>query len=152
MAYGWNVVAVALTVRTRETCRMRPVMLFDGDCAFCTSTARWLQRVIPTDVEMLPWQFADLDGLGISAERAQREVVWVGVDGATAGGAQALARYLAGAGGGWPALGLMFRMPPIRWLAAGAYRLIANNRHRLPGGTPACALRPGGSSDTHQPD
>ena len=32
--------------------------------------------------------------------------------------------------------------PPLRWLAPYLYRLIARNRHRLPGGTPACAIRP----------
>jgi len=28
----------------------------------------------------------------------------------------------------------------LRWIAAGVYRLIANNRQRMPGGTTACAL------------
>jgi len=31
-------------------------------------------------------------------------------------------------------------LPGISWLAAKAYRLVANNRYRLPGGTPACAV------------
>jgi predicted DCC family thiol-disulfide oxidoreductase YuxK len=36
----------------------------------------------------------------------------------------------------------VLRTPPVRWLAAGVYRLIANNRQRMPGGTAACALPP----------
>jgi predicted DCC family thiol-disulfide oxidoreductase YuxK len=32
------------------------------------------------------------------------------------------------------------RAPGIRVLSAAGYRLVAKNRHRLPGGTPACEL------------
>lgn len=130
---------------------MRPVMLFDGDCGFCTTSVRVLQRVFAADVDVVPWQFADLAALGVSADRAEREVVWVGIDGGTAGGAQAFARYLGAAGGIWPVFGAVLRTPPVRWLAAGAYRLIANNRHRLPGGTPACALRPPADGSERRP-
>jgi predicted DCC family thiol-disulfide oxidoreductase YuxK len=31
-------------------------------------------------------------------------------------------------------------LPIVRKLAAAIYRVIANNRHRMPGGSPACAL------------
>ncbi|PXX54790.1 hypothetical protein DFR70_12384 [Nocardia tenerifensis] len=31
-------------------------------------------------------------------------------------------------------------IPPINWLTAALYHLVAVNRHRLPGGTPACTL------------
>ena len=35
-------------------------------------------------------------------------------------------------------------LPFVRELAAAVYRLIAENRHRMPGGSPACALPPPG--------
>jgi predicted DCC family thiol-disulfide oxidoreductase YuxK len=42
------------------------------------------------------------------------------------------------------------RVPPLRWIAHGVYRLVANNRDRMPGGTAACKLpaaqRPGAGS------
>ncbi len=126
----------------------RPVLLYDGDCGFCTASARFIERRIPTGATLAAYQFADLDALGTTAERAARELLWVH-DGRISGGAQAVARLLADAGGRWRPLGLVMRVPPVRWLAAVVYRLIAANRHRLPGGTPACALprpeRPGGS-------
>jgi predicted DCC family thiol-disulfide oxidoreductase YuxK len=31
-------------------------------------------------------------------------------------------------------------LPPFSWLAEGVYRVVAANRQRLPGGTPACRL------------
>lgn len=119
----------------------RPVFLYDGDCAFCTSCARFIQRHIPTSAEVTPWQFADLEALGVPQADAEASVQWIdqGPRGAArASGPTAIARLLVDAGSYWRALGLLLDMRPIRWIAGPAYRLVAHNRHRLPGGTAAC--------------
>lgn len=130
--------------------RERPVLVYDGDCGFCTTSVRFVERRIPTSAEIVAFQFADLAALGTDVEQASHEVVWVSRDGRTYGGAQGIARLLVDAGGVWRPLGMIAMIPPFRWLAHGAYRLVADNRDRLPGGTPACALppdrRPGSTS------
>ncbi|MFC7880943.1 thiol-disulfide oxidoreductase DCC family protein [Streptomyces sp. NPDC057376] len=118
----------------------RPVLVFDGDCGFCTAAVRVIERKVRPRCETTPWQRADLAALGVRQERAQREVLWVTPAGAVHGGAQAVAKLLMSAGSGWRVVGAVLTLPPTRWAAAGVYRLIADNRHRLPGGTPACAL------------
>ena len=80
--------------------------------------------------------------MGTDSTRAQREVLWVTPGGEVAGGAQAFARWLQFRGGAYGVIGTAMRLPGVRTLAAGVYRLVANNRQRLPGGTPACALPP----------
>ncbi|MFC0626095.1 thiol-disulfide oxidoreductase DCC family protein [Kribbella deserti] len=117
-----------------------PILIFDGDCGFCTTSARWLQRRLRSDVAVEPWQFTDLVAYGTTPQRATYEVIWADADGELYGGAQAFARWLIHTGGLWSVPGAALTLPPIRWLAAGVYRLIANNRQRMPGGTPACAL------------
>ncbi|MET9338291.1 MULTISPECIES: thiol-disulfide oxidoreductase DCC family protein [unclassified Nonomuraea] len=119
---------------------MRSLLVFDGDCAFCTTCVRFVERLLPTKAEIIPWQFADLRALGVSQARAEYELLWVDERGAVFGGAQAVAKLLIDAGLPWSPLGLLLRVPPVRWLAHGLYRAVANNRHRLPGGSPACAL------------
>ncbi|MBB4942552.1 putative DCC family thiol-disulfide oxidoreductase YuxK [Streptosporangium album] len=119
--------------------REEPVMIFDGDCGFCTTSVRFAERVFGVRARVTPWQFADLTALGTTRERAEREVLWV-ERGRVYGGAQAVARLLIAAGPPWILAGLVLRIPPFRWVARGAYRLVAKNRHRLPGGTPACSL------------
>lgn len=99
---------------------------------------------------MTPWQFNDLAALGTSTERAQREALWVARDGEVFGGAQAFAQWLRFAGPPYAALGLVMTWPGIRQLAGVVYRLVARNRHRMPGGTPRCALPPDGY-DPSQP-
>ncbi len=92
---------------------------------------------------MTPWQFADLEALGVSRADVEASVRWIhGRPGGVvrAAGPAAIARLLVDAGGYWRPLGLLLDRRPVRWIAAPAYRLIARNRHCLPGGTPACRL------------
>jgi predicted DCC family thiol-disulfide oxidoreductase YuxK len=118
------------------------VLLYDGDCAFCTTCAGVLER-IGADVEIVAWQLTDLDELGTTEERASEAVQWVEVDGTVRSGHEAIAAALSTAGGIWRIIGRMLLLPGISWMAAGVYRLVADNRHRLPGGTPACAAADG---------
>jgi predicted DCC family thiol-disulfide oxidoreductase YuxK len=122
--------------------RERPVLVFDGDCAFCTNCARFLERIGP-DAEIVAWQLTDLTDLGITAEQASDAVQWVEVDGTVRTGHGAIAAVLSTAGPVWKAIGRTLTLPGLSWLAAKAYRLVANNRYRLPGGTPACAVTDG---------
>lgn len=121
--------------------RERPVLLYDGDCAFCTRCARVLERVGP-DAEIVAWQFTDLAELGIAEEQAADAVQWVQVDGTVRSGHEAIAATLSTAGRIWKTIGRMVLLPGISWMAAKVYRSVARNRYRLPGGTPACAAPP----------
>jgi predicted DCC family thiol-disulfide oxidoreductase YuxK len=122
----------------------RPVFLYDGDCAFCSSCARFIERHIPTSAEVTPWQFADLEALGVSQDDAEAAVQWIDPRAerpVSAAGPAAIARLLVDAGSYWRTLGRLLERRPVRWIAGLAYRLIARNRHRLPGGTAACRLQ-----------
>jgi predicted DCC family thiol-disulfide oxidoreductase YuxK len=98
--------------------------------------------VLPADCAVVPWQGADLDSVGTTAERAQQEVLWVPRTGDVVGGARAMAAALRAAGPGWALLGRLLQLPLVRVLADRVYRVVAANRMRLPGGTAACALPP----------
>lgn len=134
----------------RSPSRTVPWLVFDGDCSFCTTSAGWvadrLRHPGRPEAHLVPWQFTDLACLGIPEERAQREVLWVTPDGGVSGGAEAFAAWLRFRGGPYGALGTAMSWPGVRRLAAAVYRLVADNRQHLPGGTPACALPPPGSS------
>ncbi|MFT3797276.1 thiol-disulfide oxidoreductase DCC family protein [Microbacterium sp.] len=147
---------------------MTALLVFDGDCGFCTSAAAWITR--HADVETVPWQFAELDALGLSLEQVQT-AVWLVDDAAPAGsappsaappsaappsaappsaappsaaprgGAAAIAAALRRAHlRRWRAVGAVLQWPGVRLLARVGYRVIARNRRLLPGATAACAL------------
>jgi len=122
---------------------MHPVFVFDGDCGFCTSSVRFIERHVPLRATVTPWQRADLPSLGVTQAQAEAAVLWIAPDGHVFAGPDALAALLRDAGTGWRPLGAVLGRAPARWLAWPVYRWISRNRHRLPGGTPACAV------DTH---
>jgi predicted DCC family thiol-disulfide oxidoreductase YuxK len=117
-----------------------PVLIFDADCGFCTRAVDVIRHKLPTSADVKSFQVADLASYGTDEDRASHELLWVGRSGRIDGGAQAIARLLLDSGGFYAIPGLLLRIPPMRWIAHGVYRLIANNRQRMPGGTPACAM------------
>jgi predicted DCC family thiol-disulfide oxidoreductase YuxK len=115
--------------------------VYDGDCAFCTSSARFAERRVPTDAIIVPWQFTDLDALGLTEAQCDEAVQWVASDGSpAAAGPRAIAALLRSSNVPWRVVGWLLDLPPVRALAWPIYRWVARNRHRMPGGTAACAL------------
>jgi predicted DCC family thiol-disulfide oxidoreductase YuxK len=117
-------------------------LVYDGDCGFCTRCVGLIPAGVARSAVVVPYQRADLAALGLSAERCASAVQWVGADGARGSGADAIARLLISGGGFWRPVGAALLTPPLSWLAALVYRVVAANRMRLPGGTPACAVPP----------
>lgn len=117
----------------------RPLLVFDGDCGFCTTSARAAERWLGLE-HVVPWQFLDLGEIGLTEEACSAAVQWIAVDGSVASAERAVIAALRHARGVWAVLGTVLDLPGVRHLAGVAYRLVAKYRHRLPGGTAACRL------------
>jgi len=119
------------------------VFLYDGDCAFCSKCADFIDRRVDTPASVQPWQWGDLDALGVTEEQCDAAVQWISSGQPIAAGPDAIAKLLRsarGAAGLWKVAGLALGFAPVRWIAWPAYRWVARNRHRMPGGTAACSL------------
>jgi predicted DCC family thiol-disulfide oxidoreductase YuxK len=115
------------------------LLIFDGDCAFCTWTARWAERRLPRSVRIEPYQWIpDLSVHGLTEADAARAAYWIDGEGRAHRGWRAVAETFRAIGGSWGVIGTMMRVPPLSWLSVGVYALVARTRHRLPGSTPAC--------------
>lgn len=120
-----------------------PLLVFDGECGFCTTAARFVERRFRDEAHAAPWQLLGeeaLSALGLSAHDAAQAAWWVTREGALERGHRAVGRALQAGGGGRALLGWFVLHPPPSLLAAVVYRVVVRYRHRLPGGTPACRL------------
>ena len=127
------------------------VMLFDGDCGLCTSTARWLERRVGADrLRTLPLDHATADTRLRDAVRGRdlaSSLHVVRPDGTVVTGAAAV----LAAGRLVPRWGIAARLMDHRVghaVLEPAYRLVARNRHRIGRalGLPSTCVIPGGSA------
>ncbi len=114
------------------------VIIYDGDCAFCTLWVTRLQGALPVFPRAVTAQSINPDDYALSAGDLARFAWYVTPTHQYAGhlAASALLRVQ-------PKLGLRFvgwllATPPFSFVAALGYRFVARFRHRLPGGTPTC--------------
>ena len=114
-------------------------LVFDGDCGFCTSSANWLAK--GDRVAIVPWQFLDLDAVGLTVEQVSTSVWWLQDERPAEHSSRAIGRALVVRGGVFAWMGRILMVPVVRPPADAVYRLVARNRHRMPGGTPACQMR-----------
>ena len=118
---------------------MRALMIFDGDCGFCTASVGVIRRWIRPDADIEPWQRVDIAAFGLTEEDCSTAVQFVDAQGTVSAGSRAVMAMLRTAPLPWPVFGAIGDAPRVAWVADRAYRWIATNRHRLPGSTPACA-------------
>lgn len=121
------------------TAVLPPVLVYDGDCGFCSTSARQARRIAPRHVTIAASRTLNLPALGLSAADCDAALQFVDGTGGVHSGAEAVAELLRECGGAWPLAGRTMRLPILREIAAATYRLVARNRHRLPGATPSCA-------------
>ena len=122
----------------------RRVLIYDGDCGFCTQSAKFIETRLTPGSTIAPWHSLDLGALGLTIDDVSTAAYWVDDHGTTHRGSAGIARALSRASAPWSFAGWVMRVPPVSWLAAAVYPVVAKNRHRLPGATDACAI-PGAS-------
>jgi predicted DCC family thiol-disulfide oxidoreductase YuxK len=117
------------------------VLIFDGDCAFCSLWVERLRAILPTFPVTTPWQWINLDDYGLSRDDVDTAAWFVTPTRQFAGHLAFSALLRMQPSIGWRFLGHLLATEPFSSISALGYRFIARYRHRLPGGTPACAVR-----------
>src|SRR5258705_10090747 len=108
----------------------KPLMIFDGDCNFCTLWIRRWQQMTGDAVDYLPSQDANVAAQfpEIPRERFETAVQLIEPDGTVYSGAEAVFRTLAkNPKWQWP-LQAYKKIPALAGITEWAYRLVAENR------------------------
>lgn len=116
------------------------MFLYDDDCGFCKRAVVFARDRLRARTEFAAWQHTDLGALGLTPEQTS-EAAWVVYpDGRRLKGGDAVAEVLLHSRPLVRPLGRLMRLPLLRSLNRLAYRWVAANRYRLPGGGASCAL------------
>jgi predicted DCC family thiol-disulfide oxidoreductase YuxK len=120
--------------------KAKPLLIFDGDCGFCTTATNFILKHTSTPLDAQPYQFLDPTTHGLTLDQVKAKVYLV-LEGGNYEGHEAFGKLfqiqksplLRG-------FGKLILIPPFVWLAKPGYALVARYRQKLPGGTPACKL------------
>ncbi len=113
----------------------QPVLIYDGECAFCQRAVQWVQaRDTGGAIEYLPCQDPSRPERfpHISTEQCLESMQFIAVTGETHSAERAFPHLLAYLPG-WRWMGKLFRIPGVQALARPAYALIARNRYAISG-------------------
>ncbi|MEV7419707.1 DCC1-like thiol-disulfide oxidoreductase family protein [Streptomyces sp. NPDC089919] len=121
-----------------------PVLAFDGDCGFCQLSIDRITAAARPAIEAVPWQSLPAGTTAPHLARLDQEVLLFQDGRVLAGGAPALAGYVRHSPlRRYRLTAVALGLPGIRGCAGAAYRVVARNRHRMPGGAGTCvALAP----------
>ena len=125
--------------RTGVVVDLTVILIFDGDCKFCSSSARAFVRMTKNRIAIAPYQRADLAALGLTLAEFEQAVQYVSDKGIQSGHL-AIAQGLIDSNTIWSLAGYVLKWPVVTSVAFVVYHWVAKNRHRLPGGTPACSI------------
>jgi predicted DCC family thiol-disulfide oxidoreductase YuxK len=119
----------------------RPTLVYDADCGFCTTAARFTRRWVDRRgrYDVRPWQELDLPAVGLSPQDCDEAAQFVTADGSIRSGHRAIASAATHGAPAWRPFGYLLLAPGVSRVAACAYAWVADHRYRLPGGTEACA-------------
>lgn len=134
--------------KTTTDAAPRILVLWDQDCSFCSRAASYASEHFP--VETTPYQWVEVAEYGLTPEECAAALQVVDRStGVVYAGSDAVAQVMRSGSPLWRAAGRVGGSRVLRPLAAPTYRLVARNRHRLPGGTAACALPHPGQAPKH---
>lgn len=120
------------------------VLIYDGDCQFCQLSLDFGIKNLRIFPQYVAFQRIKPEDFGLT-EKEVRSQIWLAQK--TPASTSALGGHLAAGAilklqpSRWlRVLGWLASTPPTSWVANLLYKVIAANRHRLPGGSRACKI------------
>lgn len=102
------------------------MLIYDGDCGFCTRAAQWAHDHLKVRVQ--PWQSTDLVSLGLTQEQCESAVQWISPTEDSRSGGAAIAEALTHGPRAWPYLGATLSHRAVSPAVSIAYRYVAQHR------------------------
>lgn len=119
---------------------MLTTVIFDGDCSFCSSAARFAQKYVAPKLNYQPYQQTDLAEFNLALTECEAALQLVTNSGEKFSAERAVLKLLKSGNLFARTVGLALQFPGFKPILKFGYAKVAKNRHRLPGGRPECSL------------
>ncbi len=106
----------------------RPLLVFDGDCAFCRASIERWRAAVGAQIDFAPYQEIAARFPQIEAEEAPRAIHFIDAERRASRGAEALFRAAAHCNRKRWLIWFYTTLPPFAFAAEMVYRLVAANR------------------------
>ena len=120
------------------------MLIFDGDCAFCTRCAEWGAANLKPWVATKPSQQVKPEDFGLTAEDFKKSIWLVNTKDpkiAPLAANRAVAKILQNQQNVfWRSFGIILDIWWVRPIASSVYFLVAANREKMPGATDECKI------------
>ncbi len=106
-------------------------LIYDGECGFCTNSAKWARKRLPPPHGIAPSQDFDdaqLANMGLTRADVDRAAWWYEARTPPVEGAECIARTLLAIGGRAAWVGRLLWLPGVRVLSGIVYQWVAANR------------------------
>lgn len=107
------------------------ILIYDGECGFCTKSAKWARNRLGQPHGIAPSQdFTDdeLAGMALTREDVERAAWWYEPGSRPVEGAECISQTLIAIGGPHAVVGRFLWLPGVRVLSGVVYRWVAANR------------------------
>jgi predicted DCC family thiol-disulfide oxidoreductase YuxK len=108
------------------------IVLYDGTCGFCRWSVQKLRARFDLTGQLVPSQSFDIASVGLTREQVE-QAAWVVSQNGVVSGADAGAVWLSTGNRQARVISRIMTARPVRPVARIAYRVVAHNRHRIPG-------------------
>ncbi len=115
-------------------------LLFDGDCGFCQTNVRRIDKLLNSDTTVLPYQKFDFSQTKVTRKDAESALVFIATDSEYYIGAAALSKWLMTGNTLYKVFGSIIAIPGFSQSAQILYKFIAKHKSllsRSPHCTPA---------------
>ena len=119
---------------------MKPTVIYDGDCGFCSWSVRFARTKVAPDLTYLPSQTAQLVDYGLTKEDCLKALQFVSSDTKVYSADRAVSQILRNGSFLYRLIGYLMVLPGVNLIARYGYRFIAKNRSRLLGPHNSCAV------------
>lgn len=124
----------------RYICGMQQVVIYDGECGFCSKSVTYARTKVAPELVYLSAQQANLADYGLNKTDCEKALQFVSFDKRVYSAERAVIQILKQGNFGYRFLGNLMSLPIIDLLSRFGYRFIARNRARFPGVNGSCQI------------